>query len=64
LYGKHSTRHGKEIIIFSDGIGQAGGISFDEVQTNVYKLYRACRVGPDTNRKARASLVDELDNPI
>jgi uncharacterized protein (DUF2235 family) len=38
----------KNIIIFSDGTGQAGGITFDEVRTNVYKLYRACRVGPDT----------------
>jgi uncharacterized protein (DUF2235 family) len=38
----------KNIIIFSDGTGQAGGIRFDEVRTNVYKLYRACRVGPDT----------------
>ena len=38
----------KNIIIFSDGTGQAGGIAFDEVRTNVYKLYRACRVGPDT----------------
>jgi type VI secretion system (T6SS) phospholipase Tle1-like effector len=39
----------KNIIIFSDGTGQAGGITFDEVRTNVYKLYRACRVGPDTS---------------
>jgi hypothetical protein len=38
----------KNIIIFSDGTGQAGGITFDEVRTNVYKLYRACRVAPDT----------------
>jgi uncharacterized protein (DUF2235 family) len=38
----------RNIIIFSDGTGQAGGITFDEVRTNVYKLYRACRVGPDT----------------
>jgi hypothetical protein len=38
----------KNIVIFSDGTGQAGGINFDEARTNVYKLYRACRVGPDT----------------
>jgi hypothetical protein len=38
----------KNIIIFSDGMGQAGGINFDEARTNVYKMYRACRVGPDT----------------
>ncbi len=39
----------KNIIIFSDGTGQAGGIKFDEARTNVYKLYRACRVAPDTS---------------
>ncbi|MCK1715750.1 DUF2235 domain-containing protein [Bradyrhizobium sp. 143] len=38
----------KNIVIFSDGTGQAGGINFDEARTNVYKLYRACRFGPDT----------------
>jgi hypothetical protein len=38
----------KNILIFSDGTGQAGGINFDEARTNVYKLYRACRVGPDS----------------
>jgi hypothetical protein len=38
----------KNIIIFSDGTGQAGGINFDEARTNVYQLYRACRVGPDS----------------
>ncbi|WP_375783544.1 DUF2235 domain-containing protein [Bradyrhizobium sp. Pha-3] len=38
----------KNIVIFSDGTGQAGGIHFDEARTNIYKLYRACRVGPDT----------------
>jgi hypothetical protein len=30
----------KNIVIFSDGTGQAGGITFDEMRTNVYKLYR------------------------
>jgi type VI secretion system (T6SS) phospholipase Tle1-like effector len=39
----------KNIIIFSDGTGQAGGITFVEVRTNIYKLYRACRIGPDTS---------------
>ena len=38
----------KNIVIFSDGTGQASGINFDEARTNVYKLYRACRVGPDS----------------
>jgi uncharacterized protein (DUF2235 family) len=38
----------KNIVIFSDGTGQAGGINFDEARTNVYKLYRACRLSPDS----------------
>ena len=39
----------KNIIIFSDGTGQVGGITFDEIRTNVYKLYRGCRAGPDSS---------------
>jgi len=38
----------KNIIIFSDGTGQAGGLLPDEVRTNVYKLFRATRCGPDS----------------
>ncbi len=38
----------KNIVIFSDGTGQRSGEHFDENRTNVYKLYRACRVGPDS----------------
>jgi uncharacterized protein (DUF2235 family) len=39
----------KNIIIFSDGTGQVGGVTFDEIRTNVYKLYRACRAAPDSS---------------
>ena len=39
----------KNILIFSDGTGQAGGIRFDENRTNIYKLYRATRCGPDSD---------------
>lgn len=38
----------KNILIFSDGTGQGGGVSFDERRSNIYKLYRATRVGPDS----------------
>lgn len=38
----------KNILIFSDGTGQAGGLLLDEKRTNVYKLYRATRCGPET----------------
>jgi uncharacterized protein (DUF2235 family) len=39
---------GKNVIIFSDGTGQAGGLRFDENRTNIYKLYRTTRCGPDS----------------
>jgi Uncharacterized alpha/beta hydrolase domain (DUF2235) len=43
------SKMAKNIIIFSDGTGQVRGITFDEIRTNVYKLYRGCRVGPDSS---------------
>lgn len=39
----------KNILIFSDGTGQAGGYMPDEARSNVYKLFRATRVSPDTD---------------
>ncbi len=38
----------KNILIFSDGTGQAGGVTVDERRSNIYKLYRATRVEPDS----------------
>ena len=38
----------KNILIFSDGTGQAGGLRPDQRLSNVYKLYRAMRSGPDS----------------
>ncbi len=40
---------GKNILIFSDGTGQAGGYMPDEARSNIYKLFRATRVSPDTS---------------
>jgi uncharacterized protein (DUF2235 family) len=40
---------GRNIVVFSDGTGQRGGVYFDEARTNVYKLYRATRCGPDSS---------------
>ena len=37
----------RNILIFSDGTGQAGGLTPDERISNIYKLYRAARVGPE-----------------
>jgi uncharacterized protein (DUF2235 family) len=44
-----SPTKGRNIVIFSDGTGQRGGVYFDEARTNIYKLYRAARSGPDSN---------------
>jgi uncharacterized protein (DUF2235 family) len=38
----------KNIDVFSDGTGQGGGLLPDETRSNVYKLFRAARVGPET----------------
>jgi uncharacterized protein (DUF2235 family) len=39
----------RNILIFADGTGDEGGLIPDESRTNVYKLYRATRTGPDSN---------------
>jgi uncharacterized protein (DUF2235 family) len=39
----------KNILILSDGTGQAGGIRPDQRLSNIYKLYRATRNGPDSS---------------
>lgn len=39
---------GKRILIFADGTGQAGGLKPDQLLSNIYKLYRATRSGPDS----------------
>lgn len=39
----------KNILIFSDGTGQAGGLMPDEARSNVYKLFRATRCGPEND---------------
>jgi uncharacterized protein (DUF2235 family) len=38
----------RNILIFSDGTGQAGGLLPDERRSNIYKLYRGTRCGPDS----------------
>ena len=46
----------KNILVFSDGTGQAGGLTPDEKLTNVYKLFRATRCGPDSDIDPEAQL--------
>lgn len=37
----------KNIVIYSDGTGQAGGLKPEQRLSNIYKMYRASKVGPD-----------------
>src|SRR4051794_29146390 len=46
--GSVMARKPRNIIIYSDGTGQRGGVAFDERRSNIYKLYRATRCGPDS----------------
>jgi uncharacterized protein (DUF2235 family) len=39
----------RNLVIYSDGTGQRGGVSLDERRTNIYKMFRATRTGPDTS---------------
>ncbi len=39
---------GRNIVIFSDGTGARGGVFVDENRSNIYKLFRATRCGPDS----------------
>lgn len=38
----------KNILIFSDGTGQIGGMRPDQRLSNIYKMYRSMRPGPDS----------------
>ena len=44
----NAARKPRNIVIYSDGTGQRGGLYFDEERTNIYKLYRATRAAPDS----------------
>jgi uncharacterized protein (DUF2235 family) len=39
----------KNILIYADGTGQSSGVRFDERRSNIYKMYRATRCGPDSS---------------
>ena len=46
----------KNILVFADGTGNEGGLLPDESRTNVYKLYRATRTGPESTINPRDQL--------
>jgi uncharacterized protein (DUF2235 family) len=37
----------KNIVVYSDGTGQDGGVRVEQRISNVYKMYRSSRVHPD-----------------
>ena len=39
---------GKRIIIYVDGTGIAGGLKPEQELSNIYKMYRASKIGPDS----------------
>ena len=39
----------KNVVILADGTGQRGGVLVDERRSNIYKLFRATRCGPDSD---------------
>ena len=39
----------KNIVIYSDGTGQVGGLKPDQRLSNIYKMFRATRVSPSNN---------------
>src|SRR3954452_21272746 len=43
------ARMPRNIVIFADGTGQRGGMLVDERRSNIYKLFRATRCGPDSD---------------
>lgn len=43
----------KNILMFSDGTGQVGGVHPDQKLSNVYKMYRAMRPGPSSPIKPK-----------
>lgn len=45
---ENASNEPRNIVIFSDGTGQRGGLMFDERRSNIYKLFRATRCGPDS----------------
>lgn len=47
----------KNIVIFSDGTGQDGGVRPEQRMSNIYKMYRACRVAPETAIDPREQVV-------
>lgn len=47
----------KNIVVFSDGTGQDGGIRPEQRMSNIFKMYRVSRPGPDSVGDSRAGRI-------
>ncbi|MCA0319846.1 MAG: DUF2235 domain-containing protein [Proteobacteria bacterium] len=47
----------KNIVIFADGTGQDGGVRPEQRWSNIYKMYRSCRVAPESAIDPREQVV-------
>jgi len=47
----------KNIVVFSDGTGQDGGVRPEQRMSNIFKMYRASRPGPDSVVDPRKQVV-------
>ncbi|MGK2911620.1 MAG: phospholipase effector Tle1 domain-containing protein [Sphingobium sp.] len=47
----------KNIVIYSDGTGQDGGVRPEQRMSNIFKMYRATRSGPDSDVDPREQVV-------
>lgn len=47
----------KNIVVFSDGTGQDGGVRPEQRMSNIFKMYRASRPGPDSVVDPREQVV-------
>ncbi len=47
----------KNIVVFSDGTGQDGGVRPEQRMSNIFKIYRASRPGPDSTVDPREQVV-------
>lgn len=47
----------KNIVIYSDGTGQDGGVRPEQRMSNIFKMYRATRPGPDSGVDPREQVV-------
>ena len=56
-----ATNNGKNIVVFSDGTGQEGGVGHN---TNVYKLFQMSEDRTKESKKGTLPFSDEITQPV